>query len=98
MTKVITLRLKEKELSFINELSIIENEDRSYAARKLLDYGWIYYILKQYKEGKMSIGKSAKELDLTITETIELLSSLGIQSPISYEEYLEGYKTLKKVF
>lgn len=98
MTKVITLRLKERELSFINELSNIENEDRSYAARKLLDYGWIYYILRQYREGRVSIGKAAKELDLTLTETIELLSNLGIQSPISYEEYLEGYNPLKELF
>ena len=52
MTKIITLRLKERELNFIEELSKKENEDRSYAARKLIDYGWIYFILKNYKEGK----------------------------------------------
>lgn len=92
MTKVITLRLKERELSFIKELSEKENGDKSYAARKLIDYGWIYFILKNYKEGKMSIGKAAKELNLTITETIELLADLGIKSPISYEDYLEGKK------
>jgi len=98
MTKVITLRLKERELGFIHELSNIENEDKSYAARKLIDYGWIYFILKNYREGKISIGKAAKELNLTITEIIELLSDLGIKSPISYEEYLEGYKPLKDLF
>lgn len=98
MSKVITLRLKEKELGFIEELSKKENGDRSYAARKLIDYGWIYFILKNYKEGKMSIGKAAKELNLTITEMIELLADLGIKSPISYEDYLEGYKHLKDVF
>ena len=97
MAKVITLRLKERELSFIKELSGKENGDRSYAARKLIDYGWIYYILKNYREGRMSIGKASKELNLTITETIELLADLGINSPISYEEYLEGYKSLKDI-
>lgn len=95
MAKVVTLRLKEKELGFIEELSRKENGDRSFAARKLIDYGWIYFILKNYKDGKMSIGKAAKELNLTITETIELLADLGIKSPISYEEYLEGYRTLR---
>lgn len=98
MAKVITLRLKEKELSFIEELSKRENEDKSHAARKLIDYGWIYFILKNYREGKMSLGKSAKELNLTITEVIELLADLGIRSPISYEEYLEGYKDIKEIF
>lgn len=98
MTKVITLRLKERELSFINELSKKENGDRSYAARKLMDYGWIYFILKDYKDGKISLGKAAKQLDLTITELIELLADLGIKSPISYEDYLDGYKSLKDIF
>ncbi|MEK6984206.1 MAG: hypothetical protein AABX33_06550 [Nanoarchaeota archaeon] len=98
MTKIITLRLKERELDFIKEVSKKENEDKSYVARKLIDYGWIYFILKNYKEGKMSIGNASKELNLTITETIELLADLGIKSPISYEEYLGGYKSLKDVF
>ncbi len=98
MAKVITLRLKERELDFIRQLSRKKNGDRSYAARKLIDYGWIYFILKNYREGKMSIGKAAKELNLTITETIELLAGLGIKSPISYEDYLEGYSSIREVF
>ena len=95
MAKVITLRLKDMELGFIEELSKKENEDESYAARKLIDYGWIYFILKEYRQGKMSIGKAAKELNLTITEIIELLADLGIKSPVSYDDYLGGYKSLK---
>ena len=91
MAKVITLRLKERELDIIEELSKKENGDRSSAARKLIDYGWIYFILKNYKEGKISIGKAAKELNLTLIEAIDLLADLGIKSPISYEDYLEGY-------
>ena len=97
MAKVITLRLKEKELGILEELSKKENGDRSSAARKLIGYGWIYFILKNYKEGKMSLGKAAKELNLTITETIELLSDLGIKSPISYEDYLEGQKSAEEI-
>jgi len=98
MTKVITLRLKEKELGFIEALSKKEDKDRSYVARKLIDYGWTYFTLKQYRDGKISIGKVAKELNLSITETIELLSELGVKSPVTYEEYLEGYKSLKGMF
>ena len=98
MSKVITLRLQERELGFIKELSRKENGDRSSAARKLIDYGWVYFILKNYREGKVSIGKASKELNLTITETIELLTDLGVKSPISYEEYLEGYESLQEIF
>ena len=45
----------------------------------------------------MSLGKAAKELNLTITEAIELLSDLGIKSPISYEHYLEGQKSAEEI-
>ncbi len=37
---VISLRLKERELRRIDELSKLERKDRSTAARELLDYGW----------------------------------------------------------
>lgn len=97
MSKVITLRLKEKELNFIRALSDIEKEDRSYITRKLIRYGWVYVVLKDYKEGKISLGKAAKSLDTNITGMIELLADLGIKSPIEYEEYLEGYNSLKEV-
>ena len=97
MSKVITLRLKEKELGFIESLSKKDNGDKSSAARKLIDYGWIYFTLKNYREGKISIGKTAKELNLTISETIDLLSDLGIKSPITYEDYLEGQKNAEKI-
>lgn len=64
---------------------------------KSINYGWVYFILKNYNEGRISIGKAAKELNLTITETIELLADLGIKSPISYEDYLEGKKFIKEL-
>ena len=83
---------------FKKNLSEKEDKDISFAARQLINYGWTYFVLKQYKECKISIEKAAKELNLTITEIIELLSELGIKSPLTYEEYLEGYKSLKNVF
>ncbi len=96
--QVVTLRLKERELEFINELAKKEKEDKSYAARKLIDYGWIYFILREYKHGRISLGRSAKQLNLTISEMIELLAELGISSPITYEDYLQGYKALADGF
>ncbi len=95
MEKVITLRLRERELSFIRRLSEKEEKDRSSAARKLIDFGWEHYILQKYKEGKLSIGKASKDLDLTISETLDLLAERGIESPIDYDTYLEGHRHLK---
>lgn len=98
VSQVITLRLKDKELDFIKRTSKRSNSDRSYAARILIDNGWVYYVLKEYKEGKMSIGKAAEELKTSISEFIDVLSELGIKSPITYEDYLEGEKYAKELF
>lgn len=97
-SQVITLRLKDKELGFIKKISMKSNSDRSYAARILIDNGWMYYILKEYKEGKISTGRAAEELEISISELIDLLADLGIKSPINYEDYLEGEKYAKELF
>lgn len=38
-----------------------------------------------------------EELDLSISETIDLLSEFGIKAPIDYEDYLKGYEALKEM-
>ena len=98
MGKTVSVRLEEKEIRFIEELSKKHNMDKSTAARELIEYGKIYLVLKLYKEGKMSLGNVAKELGLSVSETIDLLAEFGIKSPITYEDYLKGYKNLKKVW
>ncbi len=54
--------------------------------------------IKQYKEGKMSLGTAAKSLDLSISECLNALAELGIPPPITYEDFLEEVEHLKKVF
>lgn len=97
MGETVSIRLKEKEIRFIENLSREYKIDKSTAARELIEYGKIYLVVKLYKEGKISLEKTAKELDLSISETIDLLSEFGIKAPISYEDYLKGYK-LEKIF
>jgi len=88
---VISLRLKEKEKKMIDELSIIENKDRSSVTRELIDYGWTYLMIKYYKDGKLSMEVLAKKLDISISEVIDLLSEIGIDATITYEDYLRGF-------
>jgi len=38
-----------------------------------------------------------EELDLSMSETIDLLSEFGIKAPIDYEDYLKGYEALKEM-
>ena len=97
MGETVSIRLKENEIRFIEELAKRQNIDKSTAARELIEYGKIYLTLKLYKEGKISLEKTSKELGLSISETIDLLAEFGIKTPISFDEYLKGYR-LERIF
>ena len=53
-------------------------------------------VLLAYKQGKISVGVLAEKLGLTISEAIDFLGSLGVSSPISYDDYLQGWETARK--
>lgn len=92
---VISLRLKDKDLKRISELSRIEGKDKSSVARELLEYGWDFLMIRLYKEGKLSLEGFAKKLDMSVSESIDFLSEHGISSPVEFEDYLQGFKIFK---
>jgi len=92
---VISLRLKEKELKRLNELSQMVHKDKSTVARELLDYGWEFMMIKFYREGKLSLSTFASKLELSVSEAIDLLSEFGIESPLDYDDYLKGFEAFK---
>ena len=94
---VLSIRLKEKELERIKELSKLRNEDKSTVAKELMDFGWDFLMVKLYKDGKLSLGRLSKKLDLSMSETIDRLAEFGVTAPIEYEDYLKGSEYLKNV-
>ena len=92
---VISLRLKDRELKRINELSRMVHKDKSTIARELIEYGWEFLMIKLYREGKMSLGTLSSKLELPVSETIDLLAEFGVESPIDYEDYLKGFDVFK---
>ncbi|MBI3600679.1 MAG: hypothetical protein HY097_08570 [Nitrospinae bacterium] len=93
---VVSLRLKDRELKRLNELSKMVHKDKSTVARELLDHGWEFLMIKLYREGKLSLSSLASKLELSVTETIDLLSEFGVESPIDYDDYLKGFEVFKK--
>jgi predicted HTH domain antitoxin len=93
---VISLRLKDRELKRINELSKMVHKDKSTVARELIEYGWEFLMIKLYREGKMSLGTLSSKLELSVSETIDLLAEFGVESPIDYEDYLKGFDVFKE--
>ncbi len=92
---VISLRLKDRDIKRINELSEMGHKDKSAVARELIEYGWEFMMIKLYREGKMSLGTLADKLDLSVSEAIDLLSEFGVESPIDYDDYLKGFEAFK---
>lgn len=91
---VVSLRLKDAELKKLEALSRTEHKEKSAVARELINYGWEFLMLKQYREGKLSLGMLAEKLDVPLVEAIDFLAELGIEAPIGYEDYLKGLEVL----
>ncbi len=92
---VISLRLKDRDLERLDELSRLEHKDKSTVARELLEYGWEFLMFRYYKKGKLSLEGLAKKLDISISEAIDLLAEFGIETPIEFDDYLKGFEVFK---
>lgn len=92
---VMSLRLGKKETGIVSRLLKQKKEAKSEVVRKLLRDGWIFYWLKLYSKKKVSIGRMAEELDLSVNEVLDLLAEFGIESSILYDDYLQGFESLK---
>ena len=91
-----SLRLSEEELKRLKALAKAEEKEQSAQARELLAEGLKYKMLLRYREGKISLGMLSEALELCLSETLDLLASLGISAPISYDDYLLGREAARK--
>ena len=84
------LRLSEKEMKVLKKIAQEEGKDLSTTARELIEYGRKYRAIQLYKDGKISLGKAAEELDVPLTDFMDLLHDFNIPAKVSYEDYLKG--------
>ena len=94
---VISLRLKDRDLERLDELSKALHKDKSTMARELLEFGWDFLMLEYYKKGKISLSGLAKKLDVSTSEAIDLLKERGIEAPIGFDDYLKGFEVFDQV-
>lgn len=97
MAEVVSFRLKNDPLNHIYAFSKQQDTDKTTAATNLIEYGWRYVILQEYREGKRSFEQAAKALHMSLLEFQDILVHFGIPSPITYEDYLLGLETMKKI-
>lgn len=93
---VMSLRLSAEERKHILKWAKQGKTDKSQAARELLEYGWKFALLESYRQKKMSLGRLAEELSVSILEAMDLLAQHGIQSYVDYGDTLEGLENLQR--
>lgn len=91
MKNVMSVRLDTEALRRLRELAKRERKEISTVARELMDEGWVLLTLREYRQGKLSLGMVAKRLKIPLADVIDLLAELGVRSPIEYDDYLKSY-------
>ena len=97
MENVMTVRLPKEDLKVIEEISLKEKKDKSTTVRELVELGKLYFAIIKYRENTISIGKAAEIAGLTISEMMDLLAKLGIESNLDLSDYLEGKKFAEEI-
>ncbi len=95
---VMSVRLSEKEAKLVQAIAKEEEKEKSSEARELMMAGIKYKMLVGYKNGKVSLGTLSKKLGISLSEALDLLASLGVPAPISYDDYLQGLQSTRKLF
>ncbi len=91
MKNVMSVRLDTEALRRLRELAKRERKEISTVARELIDEGWVFLTLREYRQGKLSLGTVAKRLKMPLADVIDLLAELGVRSPIEFDDYLKSH-------
>jgi predicted HTH domain antitoxin len=86
--KVKSMRIPEDIEQAINFVSKIEKIEKTQTLRKLARIGFESYIAKIYKDGKITLREASDLLNLTLSETIDLLSEMGVKGNIHAQDVL----------
>ncbi len=80
--KVKSLRIPEEIDRAIDYVARSEKLEKTSSLRKLARMGFEVYVAKSYERGKLTLREATNLLNLTLIETIDLLSEYGIKGNI----------------
>ena len=70
---VVTVRLSRRDLKRVEAVRVLEKVDRSTLVKEFIEDGLRDRVLRLYGEGKLSAGRGAEILDVSLREFLELL-------------------------
>ena len=90
---VVTVRLSKRSLRKVEAVRALENVDRSTLFKEFIEDGLQERVVRLYEKGKISAGRGAEILGVSLREFLELLErkSVGINyDSESIKEYLKA--------
>lgn len=91
--KVRSMRIPEDIDQAIEYVSKVEKIEKTQSLRKLARVGFEYYVVKAYQEGKITLREASNLLQLTLSETIDLLLEMGVKGNIRAKDVLASLNT-----
>jgi predicted HTH domain antitoxin len=91
--KVKSVRIPEDIDKAVDYVARLEKLEKTQSIRKLTRLGFEVYVAKSYEKGKLTLREAAKLLNLTLSETIDLLSEMGVKGNIRAKDVMESLKS-----
>jgi predicted HTH domain antitoxin len=89
---VVTIRLSKRNLHRVEAVRALEDVDRSTLFKEFIEDGLRERVLRLYERGKLSAGRGAEILGVSVREFLELMEREGI--PVNWDS--EGIKEYLK--
>lgn len=90
-----SLRIPEDIEKAIEYVARSEKIEKSQSLRKLTRIGFECYVAKSYEQGKLTLREASKLLKLAPSETLDILSEMGVKGNIRSSEVLESLRTIR---
>jgi predicted HTH domain antitoxin len=88
--KVKTIRIPEEIDKAIDYVAKSEKLEKTSSLRKLTRMGFEYYVAKSCERGKLTLREAANLLNLSLSETIDLLNEMGVKGNIRAKDVLDS--------
>lgn len=90
---MVTVRLSKRDLARVEALRVLEDVDRSTLIKEFIEDGLRRRVVNLYQRGKLTAGRAAEILGVSLREFLEVLEREGV--PVNWDsqgirEYLKA--------
>jgi predicted HTH domain antitoxin len=96
--KTLSIRMADRDYSFLSTLAEEDHEDVSSKVRELVDLGRVMLAIEKYRKSEASIEKAAKIAGVSISKMMDIFKENGVEANLEHEDYLKSLKALRKVW